>query len=136
MEIEHLRKEDFDSFRNNGTVPTVRFTKDGVVIINHVAMKHLRLSCDSRVSIGFDKKDPSEFVVFKSDNGWRVRVGKHNEGIFNSMGLVRHIIDATWKRRSHVPGENKPCSISFRVARLPVDDGKNKDVYALIRKKE
>ena len=33
-------------------------------------------------------------------------------------------------------GAVKPSSVVFRIARLPLDDDKNKDVYALLRKKE
>ncbi|MGD0340533.1 MAG: hypothetical protein ABSA76_02330 [Bacteroidales bacterium] len=133
MEIEYLHREDFSGYGE----AVVRFTKCGAVIINHIAMKQLGFCCGERVLIGYDKKNPCDFVILKSSSeGWVLRGGNHGEGIFNSVGLVKHVIGATWGRRSHVPSENKPCSMSFGVAKLPVDDGKNKNVYALLRKKE
>ena len=133
MDIEFFQKKDFGS---NGDA-VIKFTGCGAVIINACAMKQLGLSSGKRVCVGYDKRSCADFVIsISSEEGWEVRVGNHGEGIFNSVGLVRRVVDDSWGKKSHVPGENKPRSISFRIARLPVDDGKNKNVYALLRKKE
>jgi hypothetical protein len=55
--------------------------------------------------------------------------------VFNCVGLARHVIDTTWDSLiSHPVGAVKPESMVFRIARLPLDDGKNKDVFALLRR--
>jgi hypothetical protein len=47
------------------------------------------------------------------------------------------VIDATWnKGEGHPAGSVKPRSYTFGIALLPLDDNKNKDVFALLRKKE
>lgn len=139
MEIEKLHKEDFaDPMRGE---PTVRFTFKGVVFFNKCAVKHLGLydkkNGYSIVSICRDLKTKSDFGVFKDSEGWCLRKGTAGGCLFNNVGIARHVIDATWDRCvSHAMGAVKPKSVVFRIARLPLDDGKNKDVYALLRKKE
>lgn len=139
MEIETLSKEDFkDAMRGE---PTVRFTHSGVVFFNKAAVKHLGL----KDKVGFlfvqicrDLKVKSDFAVFKDTcDGWQLRDGHAGGALFNSVGLARHVIDATWERCvSHPVGAEKPGSVVFLIAKLPLDDDKNKDVYALLRKRE
>jgi len=139
MEIEKLCKEDFvDAMRGE---PTVRFTVKGVVTFNKAAVRHLQLYDKKEdtyavVNICRDTKCKSDFGIFKDSEGWQLR--KEREGaVFNCVGLANHIIDMTWDRCvSHPVDAVKPCSVVFRIARLPLDDGKNKDVFALLRKKE
>ena len=138
MEIEKLHKEDFiDSMRGE---PTVRFTVKGVVFFNKCAIKHLELydkKKDSYATINLcrDKKDKADFGVFKDFEGWCLRKGTAGGAIFNNVGLARHVIDTTWDRCvSHPVNAVKPRSVVFKIARLPLDDGKNKDVFALLRK--
>ena len=140
MEIEKLCKEDFmDAMRGE---PTVRFTVKGVVFFNKAAVKHLGLHDKKKdvcaiVNICRDAKCKSDFGVFKDTEGWFLRKAPEGGMIFNNVGLARFIIDATWERcQSHPVGVEKPYSVIFRIARLPLDDGKNKDVFALLRKKE
>lgn len=137
MDIEKLGKSEFmDHLRGE---PTIRFTNKGVVYLNHSAVKHLSLHNDSgfySVSICRDDKNHADFGIFKDTEGWCLRSGPGDGAMFNNTGLARHVIDATWDRCSHVVGAVKPCSMVFRIARLPLDDGKNKDVYALLRRKE
>ena len=140
MEIEKLCKEDFmDTMRGE---PTVRFTSFGVVFFNKAAVKHLDLFDKKKnsycmVNICRDRQKPADFGVFKDIEGWQLRKEKSGGAVFNNVGLARHVIDTTWDRCvSHPVGANKPGSVVFRIARLPLDDGKNKDVYALLRRKE
>lgn len=140
MELEKLTKEDFSNCDRGE--PSVRFTFSGVVFFNKAAVKHLGLKEKSgyrTVSICRDPKNKSEFGVFvEKDNrdGWQLR-GDREGAVFNSVGLARHVIDATWERCvSHPVGSVKPDSYVFRIAKLPLDDDKNKDVYALLRRHE
>lgn len=140
MEIEKLCKEDFmDPMRGE---PTVRFTVMGVVFFNKAAVKHLGLldkktSEYTTVEMCRDTKCKSDFGVFKDIEGWTLRKGSNGGAVFNNVGLARHVIDTTWERcQSHPVGAEKPYSVVFRIARLPLDDGKNKDVYALLRRHE
>ncbi len=140
MEIEKLSKEDFtDPLRGE---PTVRFTNTGVVLFNKCAVRHLGLFDKKNgfacVSFGCDPKCKYDFNVFKDSEGWQLRSNKGTAGgaIFNNVALTRHVIDVTWAMNNHAVGVEKPNSMVFRIARLPLDDDKNKDVYALLRKKE
>jgi hypothetical protein len=130
MDIEYFTRADFSS-RGEAVI---KFTECGAVIINHEAMRRLGVDESKKVAVGCDGSNPHDFMIRVGDRGWPVRVGCHGEGIFNSVGLVRHVIDQTWKIKSHVPDEKKPLCMSFRVALLPIDDGENKNVFALLRK--
>jgi len=55
--------------------------------------------------------------------------------VFNNVALAKHIIDTTWKRMAVPALALRPVSMTFKIALLPVDDYKNKDVFALIQKK-
>jgi hypothetical protein len=137
MDVEKLSKSSFVDFLRGE--PTIRFTNKGVVYLNHAAVKHLKLlqgSVLSSVSICRDNKCHADFGIFKDSEGWCLRPGPGGGMMFNNVGLARHVIDATWDRcQSHPVGAEKPQSVVFRIARLPLDDGKNKDVFALLRKK-
>jgi hypothetical protein len=132
MEIEKLSRKDFDGNHN----PSIRVTWKGLFAINKSAVKLLKLEEKNGVSIGYDKKKINDFVIFKDDKeGWRIRKGWSGSMLFNSCGLAKHVIEATWRNgEGHQAGATMPRSVMFLVARVCVDD-KNKDVYALIRKK-
>jgi hypothetical protein len=139
MEMEVLCKEDFaDEMRGE---PTVRITSTGVVCFNHLAVRVLKLTEKGKkgyspVLFMRGVKDKSDFGVFRDPTGYQLRPANNSGGVmFNCVGLARHIIDATWDRSSHVPGAKKWDSYVFRIARKPLDDDKNKDVYALLRRK-
>ena len=138
MEIEKLNKEDFmDTVRGE---PTARFTYTGLVSFNKASVQHLGLHDKKKdsytiVNICRDRDNPADFGVFKDTEGWQLRKAWGGTAIFNNVGLARHVIDATWGRCNHGAGAVKPTSIVFRIAKLPLDDDKNKDVFALLRKK-
>jgi hypothetical protein len=74
--------------------------------------------------------------VCKDEEGWALRKITEGRVAFNCVGLANHVIDATWDSFiSHPMASVKPESMSFRLARLPLDDGKNSDVFALLRRK-
>lgn len=138
MEVEKLNKEDFmDTMRGE---PTARFTSAGVVFFNKAAVKHMGLYDKKNgyavVNICRDRKNPADFGVFKDTEGWQLRKEASGGAVFNNVGLARHVIDATWEKMCHAADAVKPSSVIFRIARLPLDDDKNKDVFALLRKKE
>jgi hypothetical protein len=139
MDIEILHKGDFmNELRGEATI---RFTYSGVVCLNHAAVIFLKLIESGKkgyspIHLCKDPKNPGDFGVFKDPSGWVLRKNSTGGAVFNCVGLARYIIDATWNRSSHVPGAKKWDSYVFRIARKPLDDDKNKDVYALLRKKE
>jgi len=137
MPIEKLCREDF-SHCNRGYA-TVRFFYRGVVMFNAAAVKHLHLwdkkSGYGCVSICHDSNCPGDFSVTCDSEGWQLRDNGGGEAVFNSVGLTRHVIDLTWEKSCHAADGVKPLSWVFRIAMLPLDDGENKTVYALIRKK-
>ena len=137
MEIEKLKKSDFaDILRGE---PTIRFTVKGIVVINKRAVAQLHLYDGKSwccVGICRDVTNHAEFSITKDRDGWQLRRAFGGGAVFNCAGLARHVIKKTWERcQNHPVGVEEPLSCSFRIARVPVDDDKNKDVYALIRKK-
>lgn len=134
MEVEKLKKEDFASDKPARGTPQIRFTKNGTVIINRSAVRHLGLQ--RGVSICKDKKDCGEFAIMRDDNGWTVRKAGNGQMVFNNAALVHHILDKTFEKCCHAAGVSRPDSYTFRIALLPLDDDKNKDVFALLRNNE
>ena len=137
MEVEKLHKSNFvDDMRGE---PTVLFTSKGLISFNHTAVVHLQLMNKKgyfSVSICRDPKCPSDFSVCKDEEGWKLRKASAGRAVFNCVGLARHVIDTTWESFiSHPVGVLKPGTMVFRIARLPLDDLKNRDVFALLRRK-
>jgi hypothetical protein len=141
MDIEILHKGDFmNELRGEATI---RFTYSGVVCFNHAAVIFLKLIESGKkgyspIHLCKDPKNPGDFGVFKDPSGWVLRKNSTGGAVFNCVGLARYIIDATWNRQGvcHPVSSVKPFSYVFRIARKPWDDGKNKDVFALLRRKE
>lgn len=142
MEIEKLNKQDFTSGMIPKGSPTIRFTRHGAILLNKSAVRHLGLQMKgenilSPIIIGKDKDDDSDFFIIKDSDGWALRKGTAGGAVFNNAALSRHIIDKTWERnRSHPVGAEKPLAMIFGIALKPVDDDKNKNVFALLRKRE
>jgi hypothetical protein len=117
----------------------IRFRQMGIIRLNCHAVIRLGLFVSfTGVSFYQDPQCPAEIFICGDGDGWPVRKCSGGGAQFNNCELARHVIDLTWERRVCAAGDNavKPKSYSFRIARLPVDDGKNKNVFALIRKKE
>jgi hypothetical protein len=137
MEIEKLHKDDFVSGRERG-VPTICFRSSGMIALSRIAVEHLKLydarkkvfkNVDIRSGVNYGK---TEFFISAVDGEFSVRKGWHGGALFNNCMLARHVIDKSW---SGGAGVVKPDRMIFRIAIVPVDDDKNKDVFALIRKK-
>jgi hypothetical protein len=146
MELELLRKEDFGQDSVLRGKPGIRFDRSGLISINKSAVKHLKLSVgdsDTLAGVSFlrDLKRSGDLFIMRDEKGWELRyANKEKKGIvvFNNVALCHHVIDLTWGRQgvSHAVGEEKPGHYCFGIALLPVDDGKNKNVFALLRKKD
>jgi hypothetical protein len=143
MEIEKLRKEDFVSENGQKGVPTIRFTAVGVIMFSKNAVSHLKLFDDKKkeyasVSIYRGKRETerADFFITKDVDGWKLRKGYAGGAQFNNCVLARHVIQKTWERHVHINKEKMPERMGFKIALLPLDDDKNKDIFALLRKKE
>lgn len=138
MDIEKLRKEDFCSSHIPRSVPSIRFTKNGLIILSRSAVVHLGLKYGKSlhgVSILHDKKDHCEFFIMRDDGGWRLRHISFGQAAFNNSVLAHYIVCKTFEKCAHAADAVMCESYSFRIALLPVDDDKNSGVYALLRKK-
>ncbi len=143
MEIEKLKKDDFITERGgNRKIATIRFTPNGCIVLSNTSVQFLKLydpltNTYASISICCGKKDndKAEFFITKDPDGWQLRRGAADTALFNCKALVSHVIKKTWEIHPHVNGEEMPKRIGFRIAHLPVDDDKNKDVFALIRKR-
>jgi hypothetical protein len=136
MDIEKLRKEDFkDPFKGE---PLISFAIKGEITLNRMAVEHLGLrDGDGFFSIHIcrDVKSPADFGIFIDPEGWCLRADVGGRAKFNCIGLAQHVMEATWNRQvSHPVNSVMPSLMTFRIARLPLDDNKNKDVFALLRK--
>lgn len=130
-----MHKDDFK--RSDATV---RFNRNGKIIINRCAVDRLDLFDEKTstwgcVSMGRDTSRPADFVISNNSEGWPVRRGEAGGAVFNNAALAVLVIDKTWAHSGHAVGECKPRSYCFNLARLPVDEDKNKFTYALLRKK-
>jgi len=143
MNIEKLHKSKFISPRNTRGVATISFYHKGEIHLSRNAVKQLSLY-DSHKKVFFsvsvfvdtDERQQSDFFVMRDDtDGWCLRRAYGGGAVFNSCELARHVIRKTWERDRHLASEDAPRKMIFRIASLPIDD-KNKDVFALLRKKE
>jgi len=139
MEIEKLRKEDF--IKPFCGEPTIRFQNTGPIVLNSKAVKHLSLKEGNgklaSVCIYTENKRHSEFFITKDVEGWELRLDSTGKGLFNNVKLARFVIDSTWENCvCHPVGAVKPDNMTFKIARLPLDDDKNKNVFALLRKSQ
>lgn len=111
---------------------TVHIKRTGHFEFNRVAVQRL----GNRVSICVEKSSRNCFAVMRDDGGYEM----HDLGVSERMGfsnssLAKHVLDKTWERDVHAADVKMPCGMTFLIAVMPVDDGENKDVFALIRKK-
>lgn len=140
MEYIKLSKQDFtNNHKYQGKAPTLCIKRGGLFILNRSAVRHLNLFDDKKkeysgVSFCAEASSRNCFAILRDDSGWCLRSAVSGQAVFNNSSLARHIIDTTWDRDSHAVGCDKPTSMVFKIALLPVDD-KNKDVFALIQKK-
>jgi hypothetical protein len=143
MEIEKLKKEDFLRGKCHKGTPTIHFTNSGCIILSHGAVLLLGLYDEKKktyspvtICCGQKETEKSDFFITKDPDGWVTREITKKGAAFNCKALVEHVIKKTWERNGHTGNEVMPKRMGFTIARFPVDDDKNKDVYALIRKKQ
>jgi len=142
MNIEKLSKSKFISPRNTRGVATISFYHKGEIHLSRNTVRQLGLYDThkkrfAQVSVFVDKEDrtESDFFIMRDDtDGWCLRRAYGGGAVFNSCELARHVIRKTWERDRHIASETAPRRMIFRIASLPIDD-KNKDVFALLRKK-
>lgn len=140
MEYIMLKKDDFVSEKGKERFvprPRLHVKYSGLFCINRDGVTQLGLKKDSGVSFCTEKSSNNCFAVLRDDaSGWKTRPAVCGSVVFNNVKLARHIIDSTWGKVFHSAGEVKPLSLTFNIATLPVDEDKNKNVFALIEKKE
>lgn len=143
MEIKHFSRDNFASRADAINHPYIRFYQKGLIVLNKKAVLQLKLFDKKNgygcVGIGVDIHSAcqSDFTIKNDLEGWLLRRGTSGGAVFNNVSLARHIIDKTWERQqSHPIGVSKPCSYRFCIATVPMDNDKNKNVYALLRRKE
>jgi len=139
MEIEKLRKEDFGYTHLPHRVPSIRFMKHGAIVLSRSAVLFLKLQKSANgfhgIAICHDKKDTREFFITRDDDGWQLRSCSNGQAVFNCAALSHYVLSKTFDKCAHAADAIMVSSYTFRIASLPVDDDKNNDVYALLRKK-
>lgn len=139
MRIEKLKKEDFVSEVVLRGTPSIRFSRSGVVVFNKSAVTHLKLINDKKklhgVSFCQDEDSPCDFFIMRDDAGFSLRLNTAGQALFNNVCLCRRVLEKTFEVCAHSATAEPPSGYSFLVALKPVDDDKNKNVFALLRKK-
>jgi hypothetical protein len=139
MRIEKLRKEDFLSDTVFRGTPSIRFSHSGVVVLTKSAVGHLKLIADKKklhgVSFCVDKDAPCDFFIMRDDGGFDLRLNTNGQALLNSACLCRHVLEKTFEKCAHNATADAPVSYTFLIALKSVDDDKNKNVFALLRKK-
>ena len=131
-----LRKEDFmGKHKGRNMEATVHVKDNGLFTLNVSAVKILGVDSGGSVTLCAEKSSRNCFAIMKDDGGYCLRCGEYGQMFFNCASLARHVIDKSLERGGVPAGAVKPRSMVFIVASLPVDDGENSGVFALIRKK-
>jgi hypothetical protein len=139
-----LSKADFVTKKGGqtkGIAPSLHIKHNGLICFNRAAVQHLSLYDENKkeysgVTFCTEKSSRNCFAVMRDDAGWKLRSAVCGQMIFNNVSLAKYILDATLQRSPCAVGVVKPESLTFKIATQSVDDDKNKDVFALIRKKE
>lgn len=131
-----LNKDDFVSCHGGSTKsmePTVVVKDSGLFILNRSAMGIL----GGVVGVSFceEKSSRNCFAIMGDKEGFLLHATSCGRMMFNNVKLARHIISCTVMRMSLPAGAVVPKKVLFHVARVSVDDDKNKGVFALILKK-
>jgi hypothetical protein len=139
MELQKLKKEDFPNAHDYNREPCISFYSNGKIVLNKFAVQQLKLFENNEwgsVAFYHSPKDPAEISISGDINGFKVRENTDHGCVFNNKNLATHVIDLMWNKCARPAGDvsAKPCSYSFRIARVPVDDT-HKNVFALIKKK-
>lgn len=139
MELQKLPKEHFP-INGGREEPTITFYSTGKIVLNRAAVSHLHLHIEQYlkgVSFFEDKKIHSDICISGDVSGdWNVKHYSGGRAVFNNRSLARHIIQVTFDKHPR-RGEDTippPSSYSFRIAKLPIDDGDHKNIFALIPK--
>lgn len=128
-----LNAGDFASMRGKkkSEEATVYVRDTGRFEFNYVAVERL----GTNVSLCAEKSSRNCFAVMRNGGDFELSYQGGRRMAFYCAPLANHVIDSTWERDVHAADAKKPQSMTFVIASLPVDDGENKDVFALIRKK-
>lgn len=136
MELKKLTRDNL-SGRNKKGVPTVCFTKRGLVILSQRTVRKLEIDIknksDSLVDV-FEGEQASEFFISKGDT-YPLRRNGQGGAVFNCLSLCSLVIERTWRHIPHNATEAMPLRIVFNVCEQPADDEENSRVFALLRKK-
>lgn len=137
MKLQRLTK-DYLAKKSRRGLPTVTFTRRGVVIVSSCALTHLGLeaggySGDSFVDV-FQGDIPSEFFISRG-RSYRIRKNGTGGGVFNSVDLSELVIKQHFAITAAHFNEKPPDRITLVIFDNPVDDEENSQVYALRRKK-
>ena len=140
MNLIEVNRADYNPKISPRGEPIIRFERRGLVRINKAAVKHLGLSLDGNNCLAIfhgDDEDKNKYVVRAGKEGWKLRKGFDNALEFCCAQLSKEIITATWNSHGHAVGTDylKPKAYSLHVSLFALDGDKNKDVFALIRKK-
>jgi hypothetical protein len=83
-----------------------------------------------------DQDSPTDFFI-SAEGGGAFRLRRNSTGgyLFNCSALAKLVREQTWSTHGHPAKTEMPKNISLEICEKPVDDGKNKTIFSLLRKK-
>lgn len=102
--------------------PRISLNKSGVIVINGVASKMMKIKAGDKLILACDKKDNKNWYVSKNPEGYELRLGYDKKSVmFNHSLLIQKILTACDKEAD--------VTYSFLIAGQPTLNGNDKDQY-------
>jgi len=137
MNLQKLTRENLGG-RNYRSARTITFTVRGTGVLSKTSIKFLNLDlCNDKdrfIDVHQDLEKIADFFISKGST-YRIRKNSTGGGVFNCKNLSDLIMQKTWNHSGHAALEGCPNRISLTICENSIDEGKNKNVFALIRKK-
>jgi hypothetical protein len=140
MKLVTLTRESLGATNGRDGSPSVTFSHKGLITLSSKACVFLGIITAGKdsayVCIFQDQDKPTDFFV-SAEGGGAFRLRRNSSGgyMFNCSALAKLVREQTWACHGHAVGAVMPNNITLVICERPVDDGKNKTIFALIRKK-
>jgi len=137
MDLKKLTPQNL-SVRTKKGIPTVSFTRRGIVILSKRSVEKLSINLssvngDNRIDL-FEDTTLGEFFISKGTT-YCLRLNGKGGGVFNCRALCDLVMERTWRLQPHIVSDQVPPRFTFVICERPVDEEEKKNIFALLRKK-
>ena len=137
MKLVKITRESLGSPEKN-TEPSITFFKNGLIVLSKRAVTLLKIGSDIKhpgyIQILFDEESDKDFYIH-GGGSYRVRYNNKGAAMFNCTALCKLVMFQSWSAHGHPAGAEMPKRVTLYLCNKPVDDDKNKNIFALLRKK-